>query len=97
MHAEKANPVAHSLFTDLMRDIKRLHSHFTAIAYPVLNREGELRTSRWRGYSEPKATASSDPVEDNSSIGSSTIGSAAIESSPVEINPIDSNVEVKPS
>ena len=52
MQAAKANPIAHSLFTDLMRDIKRLHSHFTAIAYPVLNREGELRTSRWRGFSE---------------------------------------------
>jgi phosphate:Na+ symporter len=54
MQADKASPVAHSLFTDLMRDIKRLHSHFTAIAYPVLNREGELRTSRWRGYNETK-------------------------------------------
>jgi len=58
MQAEKANPVAHSLFTDLMRDVKRLHSHFTAIAYPVLNREGELRTSRWRGYNEPKSAQS---------------------------------------
>ncbi len=65
MQADKASPVAHALFTDLMRDIKRLHSHFTAIAYPVLNREGELRTSRWRGFSEPKpvvkdGTAGSD-------------------------------------
>ena len=58
MQADKANPVAHSLFTDLMRDVKRLHSHFTAIAYPVLNREGELRTSRWRGYNEPKSAQS---------------------------------------
>jgi phosphate:Na+ symporter len=65
MQAEKASPVAHALFTDLMRDIKRLHSHFTAIAYPVLNREGELRTSRWRGFSEPKP-ADKDDAEDSS-------------------------------
>jgi phosphate:Na+ symporter len=97
MQADKPNPVAHSLFTDLMRDIKRLHSHFTAIAYPVLNREGELRTSRWRGYSEPKAAVASDSVEDNSSMGSDAMGTAAIGTSSVEINPIESNVEVKPS
>jgi hypothetical protein len=65
MQADKPNPVAHSLFTDLMRDIKRLHSHFTAIAYPVLNREGEMRTSRWRGYSEPIPETASEAVESN--------------------------------
>ena len=92
MHAEKANPVAHSLFTDLMRDIKRLHSHFTAIAYPVLNREGELRTSRWRGYSEPKAAVASDSMEDKNSMGS-----VAIESGSVEINHINNEIEVNPS
>jgi phosphate:Na+ symporter len=92
MHAEKANPVAHSLFTDLMRDIKRLHSHFTAIAYPVLNREGELRTSRWRGYSEPKAAVASDSVEDKNSMGSVDIKSGS-----VEINHINNEIEVNPS
>ncbi|MDC9720541.1 MAG: Na/Pi cotransporter family protein [Gammaproteobacteria bacterium] len=63
MQADKTNPLAHSLFTDLMRDIKRLHSHFTAIAYPVLNREGELRTSRWRGYNEPTSASESEVAE----------------------------------
>jgi len=58
MQADKTNPISHSLFTDLMRDVKRLHSHFTAIAYPVLNREGELRSSRWRGYNETSPAAS---------------------------------------
>ena len=57
MQADKTNPISHSLFTDLMRDVKRLHSHFTAIAYPVLNREGELRSSRWRGYNETSPVA----------------------------------------
>jgi phosphate:Na+ symporter len=65
MQAEKTNPIAHSIFTDLMRDIKRLHSHFTAIAYPVLHREGELRTSRWRGFTEAKPAVDTvtSPVE----------------------------------
>jgi hypothetical protein len=75
-----------------MRDIKRLHSHFTAIAYPVLNREGELRTSRWRGYSEPKAAVASDSVEDKNSMGS-----VDIESGSVEINHINNEIEVNPS
>ncbi|MCO4837637.1 MAG: Na/Pi cotransporter family protein [Oceanospirillaceae bacterium] len=61
MRADKANPISHSIFTDLMRDVKRLHSHFTAIAYPVLNREGELRSSRWRGYNEPSAIENATP------------------------------------
>jgi phosphate:Na+ symporter len=68
MQADKASPVAHSLFTDLMRDIKRLHSHFTAIAYPVLNREGELRTSRWRGFSETKPAAAETTLGTETSV-----------------------------
>jgi phosphate:Na+ symporter len=68
MQAGKASPVAHSLFTDLMRDIKRLHSHFTAIAYPVLNREGELRTSRWRGFSEAKPAAAETTLGTETSV-----------------------------
>ena len=32
------NPVAQSLFIDLMRDIRRLHLHYTAVAFPILNR-----------------------------------------------------------
>ncbi len=96
MHAEKANPVAHSLFTDLMRDIKRLHSHFTAIAYPVLNREGEMRTSRWRGYSDPKPVTQSDTVQ--ASAGKDHLAEVdSIESDLIDINSIKSNVETKPS
>ena len=96
MHAEKANPVAHSLFTDLMRDIKRLHSHFTAIAYPVLNREGEMRTSRWRGYSDPKPVTQSDTVQ--ASAGKDHLAEVdSIESDLIDINSIKSNVKTKPS
>jgi predicted NAD/FAD-dependent oxidoreductase len=91
MQADKTNPVAHSLFTDLMRDIKRLHSHFTAIAYPVLNREGEMRTSRWRGYSEPKPETARDAVEGNAEDITAEAGNA------VEGHVVEGNVEVKPS
>ena len=40
---KNVNPVAQSLFIDLMRDIRRLHSHYTAAAFPILNRAGELQ------------------------------------------------------
>ena len=54
---QRVSPLAHSLFTDIMRDIKRLHSHFTAIAYPLLNRQGELHNSRWRGADDSHLAA----------------------------------------
>jgi len=66
---QRVSPLAHSLFTDIMRDIKRLHSHFTAIAYPLLSRQGALHNSRWRGAEDrppavelDKKTYSDDPV-----------------------------------
>jgi hypothetical protein len=88
MQADKANPLAHSLFTDLMRDVKRLHSHFTAIAYPVLNREGELRSSRWRGYSEAKTVTHSDSVDsevtDNGSVESGLVAHHSVHSDGID-------------
>jgi phosphate:Na+ symporter len=42
---KNVNPVAQSLFIDLMRDIRRLHSHYTAAAFPILNRAGELQSA----------------------------------------------------
>ena len=54
---QRVSPLAHSLFTDIMRDIKRLYSHFTAIAYPLLNRQGELHNSRWRGADDSHLAA----------------------------------------
>ncbi|CZF86640.1 PhoU domain-containing protein [Grimontia marina] len=35
-----------SLYLDLLRDLIRINSHFTSIAYPILDQAGELRTSR---------------------------------------------------
>ena len=61
---QQISPIAHGLFTDMMRDIKRLHSHFTAIAYPLLSRHGALHNSRWRGMEE---SMEEDEVEQDGS------------------------------
>jgi phosphate:Na+ symporter len=37
-----------SLHLDILRDLKRIHSHICSVAYPVLERLGELQTSRLR-------------------------------------------------
>ena len=35
-----------SLHIDMLRDFKRINSHLTSVAYPILSRRGELRSSR---------------------------------------------------
>jgi phosphate:Na+ symporter len=35
-----------SLHLDILRDLKRIHSHICSVAYPVLEQAGELQTSR---------------------------------------------------
>ena len=42
-----------ALHLDIMRDFKRIHSHLTSVAYPILDRAGVLRPSRLRR--KPKA------------------------------------------
>ena len=37
-----------SLHLDVMRDLKRIHAHVVAVAYPILERQGELASSRLR-------------------------------------------------
>jgi phosphate:Na+ symporter len=37
-----------SLHLDILRDLKRIHSHICSVAYPVLERAGELQPSRLR-------------------------------------------------
>jgi phosphate:Na+ symporter len=39
-----------SLHLDVLRDLKRVHSHICAAAYPVLEAAGELRASRLREH-----------------------------------------------
>ena len=35
-----------ALHLDMLRDLRRIHSHITAVAYPILDRAGELKKSR---------------------------------------------------
>ncbi|MEQ9198881.1 MAG: hypothetical protein RLN80_02760, partial [Rhodospirillales bacterium] len=35
-----------SLHLDVLRDLKRINSHITAVAYPILEQAGELAESR---------------------------------------------------
>ena len=37
-----------SLHLDISRDLKRINSHLTSVAYPILEQAGELRASRLR-------------------------------------------------
>jgi phosphate:Na+ symporter len=54
-----------ALHLDIMRDLKRINSHLTSVAYPILDAHGELRKSRLRPQAaEPSAdTASDNPVD----------------------------------
>ena len=40
-----------SIHLDVIRDLKRINSHLTSVAYPILETTGELRESRLRGTS----------------------------------------------
>jgi phosphate:Na+ symporter len=53
-----------SLHLDILRDLKRIHSHICSVAYPVLERAGELQPSRLK-TAEPSAAgvANDQPAE----------------------------------
>lgn len=40
-----------ALHMDILRDLKRIHSHLTSVAYPILDAVGELRPTRLRPVS----------------------------------------------
>jgi phosphate:Na+ symporter len=46
-----------SIHVDIIRDLKRINSHLTSVAYPILERSGELRDSRLRGQQSVAAGA----------------------------------------
>jgi len=49
-----------ALHLDILRDLKRINSHLTSVAYPILAASGELRASRLRDGPPPDAS----PVEE---------------------------------
>ena len=51
-----------SLHLDILRDLKRIHSHICSVAYPVLERAGELQVSRLKEV-EPE-TSSAAVIDD---------------------------------
>lgn len=51
-----------SIHLDVIRDLKRVNSHLTSVAYPILEAAGELRESRLRGVSSVEQTAIKDNV-----------------------------------
>jgi phosphate:Na+ symporter len=47
-----------SLHLDILRDLKRIHSHICSVAYPVLERAGELQPNRLKITESSPATVS---------------------------------------
>ena len=41
---------------DILRDLKRIVAHLTSVAHPILEEEGELRSSRLRQGDRPPAS-----------------------------------------
>ena len=58
-----------SIHLDVIRDLKRVNSHLTSVAYAILDAAGELRDSRLRDAeslaSEPTTTATAKPGSNN--------------------------------
>ena len=50
-----------SLHLDVLRDLKRIHSHICAVAYPILEATGELRPSRLRRSGAEAAARGASP------------------------------------
>ena len=47
-HGKRESIETSSLHLDILRDLKRVNSHLTSVAYPILEQAGELRASRLR-------------------------------------------------
>ena len=54
-----------ALHLDILRDLKRINSHLTSVAYPILDAEGELRRSRLKAHVEQDlADTEADEADD---------------------------------
>ncbi len=52
-----------SLHLDLMRDLKRINSHFCSVAYPILETAGVLSESRLRKVAHDRDVTISEPIQ----------------------------------
>jgi phosphate:Na+ symporter len=53
-----------ALHLDILRDLKRINSHLTSVAYPILDASGELRQSRLKPSSEAKPAGGADKADE---------------------------------
>ena len=53
-----------ALHLDMLRDFKRINSHLTSVAYPILDAEGELRQSRLKVRPEDEAAETEADAQD---------------------------------
>ncbi len=51
-----------SIHLDIIRDLKRINSHLTSVAYPILESSGELAASRLREKNAAAAAATATPA-----------------------------------
>lgn len=58
-----------SLHLDILRDLKRINSHLTAVAYPIVDASGQLRSSRLRKSGKQKTGSEQAEVPDHSAKG----------------------------
>ncbi len=53
-----------AIHLDILRDLKRINSHLSSVAYPILDAEGELRSSRLRVQpSEDRGRTEADDID----------------------------------
>jgi len=52
-HGKRASIETSSLHLDIVRDLKRINSHLTSVAYPILDKAGELMPSRLKDPAVP--------------------------------------------
>ena len=62
-----------SIHLDIVRDLKRINSHLTSVAYPILEAAGELSQSRLRDVS-PAAAEAGAPLPANAGDAAPNIG-----------------------
>ena len=51
-----------SLHLDILRDLKRIHSHICSVAYPVLETTGELQPSRLKAFDVDAAASAGEKL-----------------------------------
>ena len=50
---------------DVLRDLKRIHSHLSSVAYPILEKAGQLRSPLRRNKNKEPASTPQRRIEDS--------------------------------